>query len=262
MHPCTVSAAPAGGCGSWPRGSTTPWSTARFSSRRERTRGATPAACCTTPVSRASQRPGLAANRVSSPPCTSTRHAPRSSKRAALAECSTRLSLQAVQHLQRQLVTAERRHQIGALDALAHREQHLARDLHALLARGLAAGRLAHPLADHFGDLHAGDFVVEELGILVAHQREHADQHGHLQVLDAPQHRLEQIRLEDRLRHDELGAGLPLFLEAGELLVEIRRAPLEARREEKRRLAAGQRLAGGGPPAGPFLPPPPEAPPG
>src|SRR3989454_12656353 len=26
--------------------------------------------------------------------------------------------------------------------------------------RGLAAGRLAHPLADHFGDLHAGDFVV------------------------------------------------------------------------------------------------------
>ena len=86
---------------------------------------------------------------------------------------------------------------------------------------------------------------MKELGILVAHQREHADQHRHRQVLDAPQHRLEQVRLEDRLRHDELRAGLPLLLEAGELLVEIRRARLEARREEERRLAAGQRLAGG-----------------
>src|SRR6266446_8727773 len=38
----------AGGCGSWPRGSTTPWSTARSSSRRGRIRGATRAACCTT----------------------------------------------------------------------------------------------------------------------------------------------------------------------------------------------------------------------
>src|SRR5262249_47916705 len=70
----------------------------------------------------------------------------------------TPLSLQAVQHLQRQLVTAERRHQIRALDALAHREQHLACDLDAFLARGLAARRLAHPLADHFRDPHAGDF--------------------------------------------------------------------------------------------------------
>src|SRR6267142_124382 len=45
----TTTRTTAGGCGSWPRGSTTPWSTARSSSRRGRTRGATPAACCATP---------------------------------------------------------------------------------------------------------------------------------------------------------------------------------------------------------------------
>src|SRR5467141_103763 len=125
---------------------------ARSCSRRERTRGTTRAACCTTPgttqltTAGVSRRPRLARRRMPGP---DGRRATlggrrRVTARAALATCSTLLPLQAVQHLQRQLVTAERRHQIGALDALAHREQHLACDLHALLARGLAAGRLAH----------------------------------------------------------------------------------------------------------------------
>jgi len=62
-----------------------------------------------------------------------------------------------------------RRHQIRVPNAIAHREQHLARDLDVFLARGLATRRLAHPFADHFGDLHAGNFVTKGLGILVAH---------------------------------------------------------------------------------------------
>src|SRR6185369_1530278 len=48
-------------------------------------------------------------------------------------------ALEAVQHLESELVAAEGRHQVGALDAVAHGEQHLARDLDAFLPRGVAA---------------------------------------------------------------------------------------------------------------------------
>src|SRR3989442_12403222 len=132
---CTTSRTTAGGCGSWPRGSTAVVNGEVL--LQKGTRGATRSA------------------------------SDGSCERSSRATCSTLLALQAVQHLQRQLVTAERRHQIRALDALAHREQHLARDLHAFLAPGLAAGARPHPLADHFGDLQAGAFAVEERAFLL-----------------------------------------------------------------------------------------------
>src|SRR4029453_6696436 len=50
-----------------------------------------------------------------------------------------KLPLQAVEDLERELVATERRHEVGALDAVAHREEHLAGDLDPFLARGLAA---------------------------------------------------------------------------------------------------------------------------
>src|SRR4051812_24505344 len=66
---------------------------------------------------------------------------------------------------ERHLVAPERRHDVGAGDAIAHRREHLARDAHALFARGWAAARGLHSSAHFGGDLHARDLVVEELGV-------------------------------------------------------------------------------------------------
>src|SRR4029453_12651746 len=108
------------------------------------------------------------------------------------------LPLQAVEDFERQLVATERGHEVRALHTIAYREQHLAGDLDAFLARRLAAGRLAHPLPGLGGDLHAGHLVVEDLGVLVADERQHAHHDRELQRSDALEHSLEQLGLEDR----------------------------------------------------------------
>jgi hypothetical protein len=64
-------------------------------------------------------------------------------------------------------------------------------------------------------------------------------------VLGAREEGVEQLLLEDRLRHHEVGAGLSLQLEAPQLALEVRGAGLHARGAHEARLAARERLAGG-----------------
>ena len=64
-------------------------------------------------------------------------------------------ALEAVEDLEGELEAAERGHQVGALDAVAHGEEHLAGDLHTFLARLGAAG-----VADDFLDICRGAAVA------------------------------------------------------------------------------------------------------
>ena len=74
-----------------------------------------------------------------------------------------------------------------------------------------------HARAHVVGDLHARHLVVQELGVLVAREREDADEHREAERRDVGEEALEHRGIVDRLRHDELGAGALLLREALEL---------------------------------------------
>src|SRR5690606_9182857 len=90
-------------------------------------------------------------------------------------------------HPERELVAAERRHDVRPVDTVLDHREHLARDAHALVAPlGAAAGH-AHALSDVDGDAHAGDLVVQELRVSIARQRQEPDEHGDAEGADVVQ---------------------------------------------------------------------------
>ena len=105
-------------------------------------------------------------------------------------------------------------------------------------ARGGTAADLRHALAILGGDAHAGDLVVEELGVAMRRERQDADHHRQAERRGVVEEALERARVVDRLGHHELGARGLLVLEAAQLALAIVRGRLGAGREhERRRLA-------------------------
>src|SRR3712207_3567079 len=87
------------------------------------------------------------------------------------------LSPDSVYHVSGQVRGARGRHDVRAVHERLGFGQDVLGDLDAVL-RGVFWGEVGEPLADGLGDVHAGDLVVEELGLAGAAQGHEPEQEG------------------------------------------------------------------------------------
>src|SRR5207247_7701174 len=98
----------------------------------------------------------------------------------------------------------------------------LARDRNSLVDGGLRSVRRAHPVEQGFRYPHAGHFVGHELGVSRALERKQAGNDRQFRRLETLENLLEAAQVENRPRHDELGARLQLVFETAQLFVDVR----------------------------------------
>ena len=101
----------------------------------------------------------------------------------------------------------------------------------------------AHAVADLVGQVHAGDLVVQELGVAGVGERQHADDDRLLELRRAVEERLELLLLEDVLRDEEVRARLDLAAHQAQLRLQRVGVQVRGAADDERRLPP-DRLAG------------------
>ncbi len=124
-------------------------------------------------------------------------------------------------------------------------QQQFLRHLHALLP-SFGTGP-PHPFQRLLGQRDAGDFVVQETGVAVSLQRQHADQHRHRKLAITffieRQEVTPQLRVIDGLGHGKVRAAAHLLVEAVHLLPQI--GPRRVARHRNRKASLLPHLAPG-----------------
>src|SRR2546422_5854079 len=122
------------------------------------------------------------------------------------------------------VVASKRRDQVDAADSRTDSLHQLVRDPDPFLP---SIGGQAHAIAYPRWDGKPRQFVVEELRMPVADQRQHADQRRPGQPTHDALEAIESFRLIDRHRTDEIRTGGHLALQDSGLAIEIRGGQIE-----------------------------------
>lgn len=110
-----------------------------------------------------------------------------------------------------QLNLAERGADLDAGDAVGDAGDGLAGDGDAFFKLVVSGFALGHAVKNGVGNHDAGNLVVHEHGVAVAGKRPDAGKNRNAVMLHLVQHDQQGVRIEDRLRNGELGAGVHLL---------------------------------------------------
>ena len=115
--------------------------------------------------------------------------------------------------------------------------QHLPRDGDPFLARRLWSRGLVHSFQDGVRHRNA-QFVLHELGVARADQRPNARYYWDAAMLDVLQEILQQVEIENRLRHHIFGASFDFVLKTTDLFIEVGQARVSAHANHESRAFA------------------------